>query len=70
MQTTIKYIALTSYIYIYIYIYIGIYLCISTNLTCGNPTKNEENDCKIKRTNQSTWDLYNLIKQKFRRKII
>jgi len=45
-------------------------LCISTNLTCGNPTKNEENDCKIKRTNQSTWDLYNLIKQKFRRKII
>ncbi len=34
-----SYIHIYTYIYIYIYMYIRIYLCISTNLTCENPTK-------------------------------
>ena len=66
MQALTKYITLTSYIYIYIYI--TIYLCLLTNLTFENLTKNEENDYEITQTKLSTWDLYNLLKQKFRRK--
>ncbi len=60
MQTQIQYTALTSYIYI------TIYLCIATNLTCENLTKNEENDYEITQTKLSSRDLYNLLKQKFR----
>jgi hypothetical protein len=63
MQTQNIYIALTPYIYIYI----TIYLCFTSNLTCENPTKKEQYDYKITYTNHSTWDIYNLKKQKFRR---
>ena len=61
MQAQTQYIALTSYIYI------TIYLCIATNLTCANPTNNKENNYEITHSKLSTWDLYNLLKQKFRR---
>ena len=63
MQAQTQYIALTSYINMYI----TIYLCIATNLTCANPTNNKEKHYEIKQSNLSTWDIYNLKKQKFRR---
>ena len=66
MQQQTQYIALTSYINIYI----TIFLYLLTNLTCKIPTKNKENDFEIKQSKLSTWDLYNLLKQKFRHKII
>jgi predicted nucleic acid-binding protein len=62
MQTQYIHIALTSYIYIYI----AIYLCIATKLTCQLLSRNDEKHYEIKQTKLSTWDLYNLKKQKFR----